>query len=308
MERFDGRDAADAPVSIQSDILPVTLRHDAAAHPTKLFDLGQIDVEWDESAGCLWAYLTPEGLPNCNQGLLRDTARWQAETVRLFGLPNSPLKYVVLASRYPGIFNLGGDLEMFATCIERQDRQTLLWYGRTCIEIVHNFWYCGQLPIINIALAQGDALGGGFEALMCFDTIIAERQARFGLPEILFGLFPGMGAHSILSRRVGHNMAQHILHEGRIFSADEMHEIGLVAQVVETGKGAEAVRRYMADTSARHSGHVGILQAGRRINPLTMEELGDIVENWVDIALRLSPADLRTMRRLSDAQKRMGRH
>jgi DSF synthase len=56
------------------------------------------------------------------------------------------------------------------------------------------------LPILTVGLVQGAALGGGFEALLSFDYVVAERDATFGLPEILFGLFPGMGAHSLLSR------------------------------------------------------------------------------------------------------------
>ena len=53
---------------------------------------------------------------------------------------------------------------------------------------------------MTVALIQGDAIGGGFEAMLTNDVVIAERTAKFGLPEILFNLFPGMGAHSFLKR------------------------------------------------------------------------------------------------------------
>jgi len=49
------------------------------------------------------------------------------------------------------------------------------------------------LPLTTISLAQGDALGGGFEAALSCSVIIAERRARFGFPEVMFNLFPGMG-------------------------------------------------------------------------------------------------------------------
>jgi DSF synthase len=42
----------------------------------------------------------------------------------------------------------------------------------------------------TISLVQGDALGGGFEAALTSDVIIAEESAQMGLPEILFNLFP----------------------------------------------------------------------------------------------------------------------
>lgn len=272
---------------------------------SKLFDLGQIDVAWEPEIGTLWAHITPQDRPNYNLPLLRDTMAWQVEAKRLFDGPNSPLRFMVLGSRFPGVFNLGGDLEMFANCIERQDRATLLHYSHLCVEIVDRVWHCNDMPVINIGLAQGDALGGGFEALLCFDVIIAERQARFGLPEVLFGLFPGMGAYSILARRLGHRMAEQLILGGKVYTAEEMHDMGLVTVVADTGKGEEATRQWIADHADRHAGHVGVFRAGRRVNPMTLDELREIVEGWVDTAMKLSPKDLKMMRRLAAAQTRL---
>ena len=284
-----------------------TLTAPVSADPgrSSLFDLGQIDVNWDADLATLWAFMTPHERPNSNLGLIRDTMTWQRESSRVFGGENGALKFMVLGSRFPGVFNLGGDLEMFAECIQRRDRATLLKYGVACCEIVDRIWHCNDMNIINIGLAQGDALGGGLEALMCFDVIIAERQARFGLPEVLFGLFPGMGAYSILSRRVGPVVARQMMTEGRIYTAQEMYDMGIVTQVVETNGGEAATAQWIRDHSAHHAGYVGINRAGRRVNPLTLEELTDIVEIWTDAALTLSDRDLRMMRRLASAQARL---
>lgn len=269
-----------------------------------LFDLGQIDVRWDEELATLWAFMTPLERPNSNLGLMRDTMAWQRESRRVFG-DNGPLKFMVLGSRFPGVFNLGGDLEMFAECIQRRDRETLLKYGVACCEIVDRIWHCNDMNIINIGLAQGDALGGGLEALLCFDVIIAERHARFGLPEVLFGLFPGMGAWSILQRRVGPVLARQMLSDGRIYTAEEMFDMGIVNQVVEPGEGEAATIQWIRDHQAHHSGYVGINKAARRVHPLTLTELTDIVEMWTETALSLSDRDLRMMRRLAAAQTKL---
>ncbi|WP_311270092.1 crotonase/enoyl-CoA hydratase family protein [Sphingobium sp. WCS2017Hpa-17] len=281
-----------------------------AFRQSTLFDLGQIDVHWDEDLSTLWAFMTPLERPNSNMGLIRDTMAWQRESKRAFDGKQASdgsglLKFMVLGSRFPGVFNLGGDLEMFAECIQRRDRATLLKYGIACCEIVDRIWHCNDMNIINIGLAQGDALGGGLEALMCFDVIIAERQARFGLPEVLFGLFPGMGAYSILSRRVGPVLARQMLTDGRIYTAEEMYDMGIVTQVVETGEGEAATAQWIKDHASHHAGYVGINRAGRRVNPMTLEELVDIVETWTDTALALSDRDLRMMRRLAAAQTRL---
>ncbi|MGE4429274.1 MAG: crotonase/enoyl-CoA hydratase family protein [Sphingobium sp.] len=272
---------------------------------SKLFDLGQIDVQWDQDLGTLWAFITPLDRPNYNLGLLRDTMAWQMEAQKVFGTGDSDLKYMVLGSRFPGVFNLGGDLEMFARCIENQDYETLRHYSHLCVEIVERVWHCNDMPVVNIALAQGDALGGGFEAMMCFDVIIAERQARFGLPEVLFGLFPGMGAYSILSRKLGHAVAERMLLSGKVYTAEEMYEMGLVTVLADPGCGEEVARDYIRANSGRHAGHVGIYQAGRRVLPLDLEELRDIVDGWVDAAMKLTDKDLKMMRRLAAAQTRL---
>ncbi|MHA6765971.1 crotonase/enoyl-CoA hydratase family protein [Sphingobium ummariense] len=274
---------------------------------SSMFDLGQIDVQWDAAAETLWAFMTPVDRPNFSPAMLRDVRTWYVETKRLFDAGQMPVKYMVAGSRFPGVFNLGGDLELFAGCIERGDLPGLVNYGHACIDVVHRTWCNGDLPVISIALAQGDALGGGFEALLCFDVVIAERSARFGLPEMLFGLFPGMGAYSILARKLGRLQAERMILSGKVFSAQEMYDMGIVHTLVEDGEGEQAVRDYIAANRPHHAGHVGVFEAGRRVDPLHYEELKDIVENWAASALKIALKDLRMMRRLAQAQTRLGR-
>ena len=258
-----------------------------------LFDLGQIDVSWDASAATLWAFMTPANRPNFSLAMLRDVRNWYVESKRLFDAGKLPVKYMVAGSRFPGVFNLGGDLELFASCIERGDLPGLVDYGHACIDVVNRTWRNGDLPVVSIALAQGDALGGGFEALLCFDVVIAEHSARFGLPEMLFGLFPGMGAYSILARRLGRLTAERMILSGKVFTAQEMYDMGVVHTLVEDGEGEQAVRDYVTRNSPHHAGHVGVFQAGRRVDPLEYAELKDIVENWAATALKRDPKNVR---------------
>ncbi|WP_242124758.1 crotonase/enoyl-CoA hydratase family protein [Sphingobium sp. Sx8-8] len=289
----------------------ISATESAASSPdigqSTLFDLGQIDVRWDGPASTLWAFMTPTNRPNFSMQLLRDVRAWYSESKRLFDAGALPIKYLVAGSRFPGVFNLGGDLELFAACIEKRDLPALVQYGHACVDVVHRTWRNGDMPVVSIALAQGDALGGGFEALLCFDVVIAERSARFGLPEILFGLFPGMGAYSILARKLGRLMAERMILSGKIYTAEEMYDMGIVHTLVEDGEGEAAVRDYVAANQAHHAGHVGVFEAGRRVDPLDYVELKDIVETWAGSALQISLKDLRMMRRLASAQTRLKR-
>jgi DSF synthase len=272
---------------------------------TRLFDLGQLEVRWEAETGSLWTHMTPVDRPNFNRAMLRDFQRWQADIGREFEDPQAGLKYLVLGSRFPGIFNLGGDLELFARFIDAGDREGLVRYGRDCVSILHNNMRRLELPIVTIALVQGDALGGGFEAVLSFNLIVAEKGSRFGLPEIAFGLFPGMGAHSLLSRKIGLSRAEEMMLSNRLYSAEEMHEMGIVHILAEPGCGEEAVRAYIAKNGRRHAGHRGIYHASSITDPITLEELNSIVEVWADSALCLTDGDLKLMRRLGSAQTRL---
>ena len=283
----------------------IPLQHRERPAGSRLFDLGQLDVRWEAQTASLWTYMTPVDRPNFNRPMLRDFQRWQEEIRREFATPDDGLKYLVLGSRFPGVLNLGGDLNLFASFIAAGDRTGLVQYGRDCVSILHNNMRTLGLPIVTIALVQGDALGGGFEAVLSFNVIVAERHARFGLPEIAFGLFPGMGAHSLLARKVGLDKAEEKMLSNRVYTAEEMHALGLVHVLADPGKGEEAVRAYIARNGRRQAGHRGIYRASSLVDPISLDELNEVVEVWADAALNLNESELKLMRRLVDAQTRL---
>jgi DSF synthase len=249
--------------------------------------------------------MRPEGRPSYNPSMLRDFDAWQNGIEERFRDQPGSLRYLVLGSRFPKVFCLGGDLAHFVQRIRQRDRAALVRYGRACINILFRNLTGLGLPIVTIGLVQGDALGGGFESLLSFNVIIAEKGSRFGLPETVFGLFPGMGASTFLTRRLGAAQAQRIILGGGIYTADEMHSLGLVHVLTERGQGEEAVREYIAQNSRRHRAHRAIYAAERNVSAITIEELQDIVEIWADAALDLREQDLKVMGRLVSAQNRL---
>ena len=291
------------PDAVLPGTSPATPRR---AEALRLFDT--VDTQFDREAATYWAFMRPAGRPSFSKELLRDIGDMQAEVrglsdAHLAG-EGEALRYYVLGSRVPGIYNLGGDLGHFADRIRAGDRASLSRYGQVCVERIHTNACALGAPIITIALVQGDALGGGFECALAFDVIVAERSAKFGLPEILFNLFPGMGAYSFLSRRLGQARAEQLIRSGKVYAAAELHEMGLVDVLAEDGRGEHAVRDYIARSERKHNAHRAIFAARRRVNGVTLEELSDVVELWVDAALGLTEFDLRKMLRLAAAQDR----
>lgn len=275
------------------------------AVPEELLRLGELDVLYDDSRQTLWTYMRPAGRPSFTPTMLSDFVNWQRLIGDHFGPGKVPLKFLVLASRSPGVFCFGGDLELFQRLIREQDRTGLAQYGYKCVEILQRNMHALDLPILTVGLVQGAALGGGFEALLSFDYIIAERGSTFGLPEIMFGLFPGMGAHAILSRKLGSAMADRLIVSNQTYTAEEMYDLGIVHQLAEPGHGLEACREFIDKSMRRHVGLVNARKAIKLTNPLRLEELKRIVDLWADAALQLREQDLKVMSRLAAAQSRL---
>ena len=265
-------------------------------------------THFDAERHALWYYL------NAPRAVFSQTALSEIldiqERVKLYlstSDDNQPeLRYLVAASANPRVFSLGGDLELFADLIRSGDRGRMLAYGRLCVECVFNSCTnVGNPQLTTIALVQGSALGGGFEAALSTNVLVAERSATFGLPEILFNLFPGMGAYSLLARRLDMARAERFLTSGRQYSATELHDLGIVDVLAEDGQGVHAVNSYIRKHSRSRDGLLAIQQVRQRLAPLGFQELMDVATIWVDTAMRLTERDLRTMERLVAAQDRL---
>ena len=215
------------------------------------------------------------------------------------------MRYVVLASKVPGVFNLGGDLTLISQLIKSRDRQGLMHYATMSINSMMPRINHYGLPVTTIALIQGDAFGGGLEAALTSDIVIAERNCRMGFPEILFNLIPGHGAYSLVSRKIGVARAEKMILSGNLYRAEELHEFGLVDVLAGDGEGEEAVYDYVKKQSRRSNGVMALHKARQRFNPVTYQEMMDITTIWVDAALQLGESDLKVIGRFMRSQQKI---
>jgi len=213
--------------------------------------------------------------------------------------------YIVVGSDVPGVFNLGGDLKLFREHIESGNRDALFSYAIRCIDILHENISHLDCDLTTIALVQGDALGGGFESALASNVVIAEKGVKMGLPEVLFNLFPGMGAYSLLSRRVGTSKAEKIILSGKLYTSDELYEMGVIDILAEKGEGEMEVYRYIKAAN-RYSNSYGAIRKVRDIcTKISYDELIDIAKIWTDAAFKLSDKDLRMMGRIIKRQNQI---
>ena len=267
-------------------------------------------TRFDSAQGIMWTYFDTRPRPCVTKDLIDEYLECQrlvtqVDRAALEAGNDCPIRFLVLASKAPGIYSLGGDLHLFKRCIETRDRETLKKYAMGCIEALHRMANNLFLPLTTISLAQGDALGGGFEAALSCSVLIAERRARFGFPEVLFNLFPGMGAYSFLARRIGAVKAERIILSGSVFTAEEFHEMGIIDVLVDDGGGEGAVQTYVEKHKRRPNAYESVYRARQRYHPVSIEELTDIADVWVDAAMRVRTKDLRIMEMLVKSQDRL---
>jgi DSF synthase len=214
------------------------------------------------------------------------------------------VRHLVLSSDVTGVFNFGGDLALFVLLVRAQDLDSLKMYGRRCIDLVWWLEHAAERGVHTTALVQGDTLGGGLESVLPFHKVIFERSAQAGFPEVLFNLFPGMGAWPLTIRKAGFAVANDMVLSGRLYTAEQLLRRSLVDFVVEDGDGEAAIFDVVRSVDPRLRGTLAALHAQRMAAPITYESLQTTVDLWAETALTLTTRDLRLMERLARAQVR----
>jgi len=214
------------------------------------------------------------------------------------------VRHLVLTSDVAGVFNFGGDLSLFVLLIRARDIESLRMYGRRCVDLVWWLENASSRGVHTTVLVQGDTLGGGLESVMPFHKVIFERSAQAGFPEVLFNLFPGMGAWSFVIRKAGFSVANEMILSGRLYTADQLFRRHLVDLVVEDGEGEAAIEAVVQSVNPRLRGTLAALEGRRMSSPITYETLMTVIDKWTDTAMALSDRDLRLMERLARAQVR----
>jgi methylglutaconyl-CoA hydratase len=93
-----------------------------------------------------------------------------------------------------------------------------------------------------VAIVRGRALAGGAGLATACDIVLAEETAQFGYPEVRIGFVPAM-VMTMLRRAVGEKRAAELVLTGRIISATEAEQIGLISRCIPTASFPSEVAR-----------------------------------------------------------------
>lgn len=129
-------------------------------------------------------------------------------------------------------FSAGADLKSFASGDKGQAAEMAMAFGEA-------FEALSSFRGVSIACINGYAMGGGLECALACDIRIAESHAQMALPELSVGLLPCAGGTQNLPWLVGEGWAKRMILCGERIKADKALQIGLVEEVVESGKGLQ---------------------------------------------------------------------
>lgn len=131
--------------------------------------------------------------------------------------------------------------------------------------------YVQAHPAVVVSVVDNLAYGGGLELVLATDLVVADAEAKFGLPEVNLGFVPGGGGTQRLPRIVGPNKAKEMIVTGEPITAEEGRELGLVNRVVDDGDVEGAARDLVEKAMSKA--------------PLAVEEALRLVDEGMDASL-----------------------
>jgi len=174
----------------------------------------------------------PKVLNAFNQDLLTEIIRKIADAQK-----DPKIQVIILTGEGKKAFSTGVDITMLQRINSVKARELSLEGEKLCTSLMAS-------KKITIAAINGYALGGGLEVAMSCDIRIAADNARFGLPEIAIGLFPGWGGTQRLPRLIGEARAKELIFTGDIIDSTTAKKLGIVNTVVPANKFREAVQEF----------------------------------------------------------------
>ncbi|WP_339781967.1 enoyl-CoA hydratase [uncultured Marinobacter sp.] len=139
---------------------------------------------------------------------------------------------LILTGQGEKFFSAGADLKTFADGDKARANEMAQLFGEAFAALT-------AFRGVSIAAINGYAMGGGLECALACDIRIAEEHAQMALPEATVGLLPCAGGTQNLPWVVGEGWAKRMILCGERVKADKALQIGLVEEIVATGKGLE---------------------------------------------------------------------
>ncbi len=142
---------------------------------------------------------------------------------------NNPSVKTIFITGSGKAFVAGADIKFFVNNIKNkkiEDIESFTASGQALFEKIDSS------PKKVVAVLNGLALGGGLELALCADIILALPKVQLAFPETGIGIYPGLGGTQRSARKIGKGLAKYLVLTGKMLSAREAEEMGLVDKMI----------------------------------------------------------------------------
>src|SRR6059058_6203574 len=156
---------------------------------------------------------------------------------------DAALRGLIIASAKKSIFIAGADLKTLLQQAQSGEMRAFIAKGQQA------FNRLAGLKIPSVAAIHGASAGGGYEVTLACDYRIAsdDPATRIGLPETTLGLIPAWGGCTRLPRLIGVEKAAEVIVKGKLYSAQEAKQLGLIDEIVSRDRLLEAAKKKLRD-------------------------------------------------------------
>jgi 3-hydroxypropionyl-coenzyme A dehydratase len=180
----------------------------------------------------------PEALNALNLDVIAELSR----TIDIVGVDEN-IKVVIITGAGERSFCAGADIAYMVN-IEPMKAEKYATSAQSVLNKIERL----EKPVI--AAINGFALGGGCELALVCDIRIASSNAKIGQPEVTIGIPPGWGGTQRLTRIVGPAKAKELIFTGKMITAEEAAQIGLVNKVIDLASEDQTQSERSAEDSA----------------------------------------------------------
>ena len=180
----------------------------------------------------------PEALNALNLDVIAELSR----TIDIVGVDEN-IKVVIITGAGERSFCAGADIAYMVN-IEPMKAEKYATSAQSVLNKIERL----EKPVI--AAINGFALGGGCELALVCDIRIASNNAKIGQPEVTIGIPPGWGGTQRLTRIIGPAKAKELIFTGKMITAEEAAQIGLVNKVIDLTSEDQLQSERTAENSA----------------------------------------------------------
>lgn len=190
----------------------------------------------------------------------------------------------------------GGGLDYMANAISNGSREEFKHHVENYVDMMLDNIAGHDADVVTVAVINGTAQGASVCLALSCDFVIATKNSTFSFPNEKEGLPAAAGIHAMLSRRVGSDVANEIIHGERPIRVETLHDLGIVANLSEPDEddpAGELIQR----NRARHESLSRARKSLNRACPFQRDDIRREIDAWIEAAFKLSPAHIGSIRR-----------